>query len=88
MATKQKKKPSAFDKPVEVSEELAEIVKGRKMKRSEVTKKVWAYIKKHDLQDEEDRRTINPDAKFAKVVGKKPINMFKMTKLINKHLSS
>lgn len=86
MATKAKKKPSAFDRPVDVSDELEAIVGKGPMPRTKVTKKLWAYIKKHELQDDEDRRTINPDEKLAKVLGKKPVNMFKMTKLVSKHL--
>lgn len=81
------KKPSAFMKPVQVSEALGEIVGPGQMARTEVTKRVWDYIKKHKLQDETNKRTINPDAKLAKVLGSnQPIDMFKMTSKISKHL--
>jgi len=82
------KKPSAFMKPVEVSDALAEIVGKGPMARTEVTKKLWDYIKKHKLQDKNNKRNINPDQKLAKVFGgKKEINMFEMTKKVNNHLS-
>ncbi len=85
--SKARKKPSAFDRPVDVSEELAVIIGKGPMPRTEVIKKLWKYIKKHELQDEENRRQINPDAALAKVFGsKRSVDMFKMTKLINKHL--
>ena len=81
------KKPSAFMKPVQVSEALAEIVGHGLMARTEVTKKVWEYIKKHKLQDTNNKRNINPDAKLAKVLGStQAIDMFKMTSKISKHL--
>lgn len=81
------KKPSAFMKPVQVSETLAEIVGHGQMARTEVTKRVWDYIKKHKLQDPQNKRNINPDAKLAKVLGSSAsIDMFKMTSKISKHL--
>jgi len=75
--------------PMKLSEELAAIVGKGPMPRTEVTKKLWAYIKKNDLQDAKNRRNINPDDKLQKVfgTGKKAVNMFEMTKLVNKHLS-
>jgi len=74
-------------KPVQVSEALAEIVGAGQMARTEVTKRVWDYIKKHKLQDAQNKRNINPDAKLAKVLGSTaPIDMFKMTSKISKHL--
>lgn len=74
-------------KPVEVSDELAEIVGKGPMARTEVTKKLWEYIKKNKLQDTENKRNINPDQKLAKVFGSsKPIDMFKMTSKVSKHL--
>ncbi|MCB1135790.1 MAG: hypothetical protein KDK78_05950 [Chlamydiia bacterium] len=75
-------------KPVEISEALAEIVGSKPIPRTEVTKRVWDYIKKNKLQDPNDKRTIVPDDKLGKVIGKKPINMFKMTSEINKHLKA
>ena len=73
-------------KPVGVSEALAEIVGHGPMPRTEVTKKLWDYIKKHKLQDATNKRLINPDAKLAKVLGTAPIDMFKMTSKVSKHL--
>jgi chromatin remodeling complex protein RSC6 len=81
------KKNSAFMRPVHVSEALAEIVGQGPMARTEVTKKVWDYIKKHKLQDQTNKRMINPDQKLAKVLGStQPIDMFKMTSKIAKHI--
>lgn len=81
------KKPSAFMKPVEVSDDLAAIVGKGPMARTEVTKKLWDYIKKHKLQDKDNKRNINPDQKLAKVFGSsQSIDMFKMTSKVSKHL--
>ncbi|MBA3815860.1 MAG: hypothetical protein H0X29_04950 [Parachlamydiaceae bacterium] len=81
------KKPSAFMKPVQVSDALAEIVGIGPMARTEVTKKLWEYIKKHKLQAQDNKRNINPDQKLAKVLGSnEQIDMFKMTSKISKHL--
>lgn len=81
------KKPSAFMKPVNVSKELEEIVGRGPMARTEVTKKLWEYIKKNKLQAADNKRNINPDNKLAKVLGStQPIDMFKMTSKIAKHL--
>ena len=66
-----KKTQSKFMKPMKISEELAAVVGKGPMPRTEVTKKLWVYIKKHKLQDEKNRRNINPDEKLAKVFGKK-----------------
>lgn len=84
---KDTKKTSAFMKPVRVSDALADVVGAGPMPRTEVTKLVWNYIKKHKLQDTKNKRMINPDAKLAKVIGSAPIDMFKMTSKIAKHLS-
>ena len=79
---------SAFMKPLKVSAELAEVVGAGPMARSEVVKKLWAYIKKNDLQDKANRRNINADDKLKAVFdGKAVVNMFEMTKLVSKHLS-
>lgn len=81
------KKNSAFMRPVQVSETLAEVVGPGPMPRTEVTKKVWDYIKKHKLQDQKNKRNINPDQKLAKVLGStQPIDMFKMTSKIAQHI--
>ncbi len=75
--------------PMKVSEDLAEIVGKGPMPRTEVTKKLWAYIKSKKLQDPKNKRNIIPDEKLSRVFGgsKRAINMFEMTKLVNKHLS-
>jgi chromatin remodeling complex protein RSC6 len=84
-----KRKPNAaFMKPMQPSDMLAEIVGAKPLPRTEVTSKVWAYIKKHGLQDSKDRKQINADDKLKAVFGgKKSVNMFEMTKLVSKHLS-
>ena len=75
-------------KPMAVSDELAAVVGKGPMPRSEVVKKLWVYIKKHDLQDPKAKRNINADEHLKKVFGgKSMVNMFEMTKLVSKHLS-
>jgi chromatin remodeling complex protein RSC6 len=79
---------SAFMKPMKPSLALAKVVGEAPQPRSEITKRVWAYIKKHDLQDAKDRRSINADDTLGPVFGrKKQVTMFELTKLVNKHLS-
>ena len=78
---------SKFMQPMKISDELAAVVGKGPMPRTEVTKKIWAYIKKHKRQNPENKRNIMPDEKLAKVLGKKEINMFEMTKKVNQHLS-
>ena len=85
MAIKQKN--SKFMQPMKLSDDLTAVVGKGPMPRTEVTKKLWAYIKSHKLQDAKNKRNINPDEKLARVLGKKSVNMFEMTKLVNKHLS-
>ncbi|MCB1180665.1 MAG: SWIB/MDM2 domain-containing protein [Chlamydiia bacterium] len=81
------KKNSAFMKPVEVSDELGEVIGPGPMPRTEVIKKLWVYIKKNKCQDQNNKRNIIPDAKLAKVFGtKSPVDMFQMTKKVSKHL--
>jgi chromatin remodeling complex protein RSC6 len=88
MATEKEKKPSALMKPVVVSATLADVVGNGPMPRTEVTKRLWDYIKKHKLQDPKAKRFINPDDKLAKVLGgRDQIDMFQMTKKISAHLS-
>ena len=82
-----KKKESKFMQPLELSTDLAAVVGRGPMPRTEVTKKLWAYIKTHKCQDQKNKRMIVPDEKLAKVLGKKSVNMFEMTKLVSKHLS-
>jgi chromatin remodeling complex protein RSC6 len=83
-----KRKPNAaFMKPLQPDAALAEVVGNKPMPRTEVTKKLWAYIKKHGLQDAKNKRMINPDEKLAAVFGsKKAVSMFEMTKLVSKHI--
>lgn len=85
MATK--KKNSAFMQPVEITDDLAEVVGSGPMPRTEIIKKLWAYIKKNNCQDKVNKRNIIPDAKLAKIFGSKnAIDMFQMTKKVSKHI--
>jgi chromatin remodeling complex protein RSC6 len=88
MAAKKGRKPSAaFMKPMTPSDALAEVIGAKALPRTQVTKKLWEYIKKHKLQDAKNRRNINADAKLKKVFGGKgTVNMFEMTRLVSKHL--
>jgi len=91
--TATKKKPArkanaAFMKPMTPSNTLAEIVGSKPIPRTEVTKRLWAYIKKNKLQDPKSKRTIKADAALKAVFGgKSSVDMFEMTKLVGKHLS-
>lgn len=83
-----KRKPNAaFMKPMTPSAELAAIVGKKPLPRTEVTKKLWEYIKANNLQDSANRRNINADAKLKPIFGKKQVTMFEMTKLVSGHLS-
>ncbi|HEV8337741.1 MAG TPA: SWIB/MDM2 domain-containing protein [Candidatus Polarisedimenticolia bacterium] len=90
MATAKKKarKPSAaFMKPMTPSDALGEVIGSKAVPRTEVTKKLWAYIKKNKLQDAKNKRMINADDKLKPIFGgKKSVSMFEMTKLVSKHL--
>jgi len=82
-----RKPNAAFMKPLNPSKELAEVVGSAPIPRTEVMKKVWAYIKKNNLQDAKNRRAINADDKLKAVFGgKKQVTMFEMTKLVSNHL--
>ena len=83
-----KRKPNAaFMKAMQPSASLSAVIGSGQMPRTEVTKKIWAYIKKNGLQDSKNRRNINADEKLRDVFGgKKQVSMFEMTKLVNKHL--
>ena len=83
-----KRKPNAaFMKAMQPSAALGAVIGNSAMPRTEVTKKIWAYIKRHGLQDNKNRRMINADEKLRDVFGgKKQVSMFEMTKLVNKHL--
>jgi upstream activation factor subunit UAF30 len=86
---KKKRKPNpAFMRPLRPSPLLAQVIGGSPIPRPQVMKKIWAYIRKHGLQDQVQRRMINADAKLKAVFGGKGrIDMFQMTKLISKHLT-
>lgn len=87
-AAKAARKPNAaFMKAMTPSPELAAIVGDKPLPRTEVTKKVWEYIKGANLQDVKDKRLINPDDKLKKVLGTSQVHMMKMSGLISKHLS-
>ncbi len=82
-----KRKPNpAFMKALTPSAALAAVIGAGPVPRTEVVKKLWAYIKKNDLQDKNNRRNINADDKLKSVFGKPTVNMFEMTKIVNKHL--
>ena len=85
---KSARKPNAaFMKAMTPSPALAEVVGAKAIPRTEVTKKLWAYIKKNKLQDQKNKRMIKSDAALKSVFGgKAQVNMFEMTKLVNKHL--
>jgi chromatin remodeling complex protein RSC6 len=85
---KSARKPNAaFMKPMTPSATLAEVVGSKAMPRTEVTKKLWAYIKKNGLQDTKNKRMIKADAALKAVFGgKSTVSMFEMTKLVSKHL--
>ena len=100
MATATKKSPAAkkapgaktagaatgFNKALTPSAELAAIIGGEAIPRTEVTKKIWGYIKANHLQDAADKRNINADAKLKPIFGKNQVTMFEMTKLLSAHL--
>jgi len=83
-----KRKPNAaFMKPMTPSAALGAVIGSGPMPRTEVTKKIWAYIKKNKLQDSKNKRNINADDKLKEIFGgKKQVSMFEMTKLVSKHL--
>lgn len=88
MATKKKRKPNAaFMKPVQPDTALSAVVGTKAIPRTEVTKKLWAYIKRNGLQDKKKKTNINADDKLKPVFGgKKQVTMFEMTKLVSRHL--
>ena len=83
-----KRKPNAaFMKAMQPDASLSAVIGTSAMPRTEVTKKIWMYIKKNGLQDQKNRRMINADDKLRDVFGgKKQVSMFEMTKLVNKHM--
>ena len=85
--TKTKRKPNAaFMKPLTPSSALAAVVGAKALPRTQVVKKLWQYIHAHKLQDSQNRRNINADAKLRPIFGKGTVSMFEMTKLVSKHL--
>jgi len=78
---------AAFMKPMQPSSDLAAVVGSGAMPRTEVTKKLWGYIKRKGLQDSKNRRMINADENLRPIFKKDQVSMFDMTKLVNKHLS-
>ena len=88
-ATKSKRQPSAaFMKPVQPDDKLAEIIGGQPLARTEVTKKLWDYIRGHNLQDPENKTFIKADDKLRQVFdGKDRVSMFEMTKLVFNHVN-
>ena len=84
---KKRKPNAAFMKPMNPTATLAAVIGGSAMPRTEVTKKIWGYIKRNGLQDKKNRRMINADDKLRPVFGgKSQVSMFEMTKLVSRHL--
>src|SRR4051794_3923420 len=81
-------KPNALQKPLQPSKELAAVVGAEPLPRGEVVSKVWEYIKKHELQNPENRREILADDELEAVFGKKKVTMFEMNKYLTQHLTS
>ena len=79
-------KPNALQQPLQPSKELAAVVGTAPLPRGEVVSKVWDYIKKHELQNPENRREILADDKLEAVFGKKTVTMFEMNKYLAQHL--
>ena len=77
---------AAFMKPMQPSSDLAAVVGSGAMPRTEVTKKLWGYIKRKGLQDQKNRRMINADENLRPIFGRSQVSMFEMTRLVNKHL--
>ncbi len=78
---------SALQQPVQPDDKLAAVVGPGAQPRTEITKKIWDYIKSNNLQDASNRRMINADAKLRPIFdGKSQVNMFEMTKLVNQHI--
>jgi upstream activation factor subunit UAF30 len=85
--TSGRKPNAAFMKPLQPDGDLAKVVGDKPLPRTEVTKKLWAYIKKNSLQDAKKRTMINADDKLLPIFnGKKQVSMFEMTKLVGTHL--
>ena len=86
--TASKRKPNAaFMKAMQPSPQLSAVIGGSAMPRTEVTKKIWAYIKKNNLQDPKNKREIVADDKLRAIFGKDRVSMFEMNKHISRHVS-
>ena len=86
-AKKTRKPNAAFMKPLQPDDALAQVVGEKPLPRTEITKRLWAYIKKKDLQDKKNRRNINADDALRPIFnGKKQVSMFEMTKLVAQHV--
>ena len=82
-----KSKGSGFTKQMKLSTELADVVGKKEASRAECVKQLWAYIKKHNLQDPENKQYFKPDKKMAKIFGEEKLRGFGMTKFLSSHLS-
>lgn len=80
------KKGKGLSKLMDLSDEMAGFMGKDRASRADITKKIWDYIKKHDLQDENDRRTIIPDDVLAEILGPRPISMFKIATKVSDHV--
>lgn len=85
-SSKKRTPNAAFMKPMQPSAQLSTVVGSSAIPRTEVTKKLWAYIKRKGLQDSKNRRMINADDNLRPIFGTKQVSMFEMTRLVNKHL--
>ncbi len=81
-----RKPNAAFMKPLTPSATLAAVIGAAAVPRTEVTKKIWEYIKKNNLQDPANKRNINADAKLRPLFGKDQVSMFELTKIVSTHL--
>ena len=79
---------AAFMKPMKPSSDLANVVGSSPMPRTDVTKKLWQYIKRKGLQDAKNRRMINADENLRPIFGRSQVSMFEMTRLVNNHLKN
>lgn len=87
-STPKPKKESAFKKALRPSAELARVIGAEPLPRTEATKKLWDYVKAHNLQNPANKRNILCDDKLKAVMGKGEVTMFEMTGLVGKHLSA
>ena len=85
---RKKRQPGLMQQTLQADEALGAVVGSEPVPRTQVVKRLWEYIKEHDLQDRRNRRMINADTKLRAVFGKDQVSMFEMNKLVNKHLSA